>query len=99
MRDLRWGYGCPSDCCLALKSGIPTGVPVRRLTWGRFYTDEKNTPNIFKEKKQLDPVRRITENHTFTENHRKSPKTTWKIIIIEELYPPSICFLVVYVYI
>ena len=44
-------------------------------------------------------VRRITENHTFTENHRKPPKTTWKIIFIGELYPPSICFLVVYVYI
>ena len=44
------------------------------------------------------PVRRITENHTFTEKHRKPPKTTWKIIFIGELYPPSICFLVVYVY-
>ena len=25
------------------------------------------------------------------------PKTTWKIIFIGELYPPSICFLVVYI--
>ena len=40
-------------------------------------------------------VRRITENHTFTENHRKPLKNH----IYRELYPPSICFLVVYVYI
>ena len=34
-----------------------------------------------------------------TENQKQSPKTTLKIKFIGELYPPSICFLVVYVYI
>ena len=33
-----------------------------------------------------------------TENQKQSPKTTKKIKFIGELYPPSICFLVVYVY-
>ena len=50
-------------------------------------------------KRRYKRVRRITEKHSFTENHQKPPKTTKKIILIGELYPPSICFLVVYVYI
>ena len=85
-----------------LHKGLRQGPTQEAITQTRLLWDTRVHPQVDQLMvlwAQSTTVRRITENHTFTENHRKPPKTTWKIIFIGELYPPSICFLVVYVYI